>query len=196
MKVLLLIASVAAVAFLGWWLASPETRSDRSYETYSPHASQPPPTSTLNDATEVFQKAFWKRPTADDRILHAQRREWADAQGLKKWQWFIEVEPSADLVRHLITDNAFSLAQTRSGWRKPAADLPAWFAQPSEGQQVLANQSGSFTLIYDKEANRLLATDSGGGFRPGAPERPSPAPAPSVAAGRLPLTSPPNPPKP
>ncbi|MFN0080480.1 MAG: hypothetical protein ACKVY0_28775 [Prosthecobacter sp.] len=196
MKALTFIAALAAVAFTGWWLASPKNRPDSPNEAYPTQTSQPPPTSTLTDATEVFQKAFWKRPTDQDRILHAERREWADAQGLKKWQWFIEVEPSPDLVRHLITDNAFSLSQARGGWRKPAAGLPAWFAQPSTSQQVLANSSGSFTLIYDKEANRIRATDSGGGFRPGAPEQPAQASTASVAPGRLPLTSPPNPPKP
>jgi hypothetical protein len=31
---------------------------------------------TLTDPTLVFQKAFWRRPESDDKILHAERREW------------------------------------------------------------------------------------------------------------------------
>lgn len=192
MKPLALFSVLPLLALIAWRFASPGPAPATATKA-EPDAK---PTSTLTDATVVFQKAFWKRPNANDRILHAERREWADADGVKKWQWFIEVEPSAELLRHLITDNAFSLGVARDGWPTLAAGTPDWFTQPSSQPRVLQSRSGSFVLVHDEKANRLLATDSGGGFRPGAPERPSPAPTPSVAAGRLPPTSPPNPPKP
>lgn len=192
MKALLFILFLAAVAAVGWRLA---VSNEETYQTHATHehSKSEPPTTTLTDATEVFQKAFWKRPAEQDRILHAERREWADAAGVKKWQWFIEVEPSPELVNHLITDKAFSLGPARSGWREPAAGTPEWFSKPAAEHQILEDSSGSFILIHDAKANRILATDSGGGFHPGAPARPSHVPAPSNAAGRIPLTPPPNP---
>jgi hypothetical protein len=194
MKALAVIALTLVLAAFGWWMASPpKDQSDQSAPT--DHQQGPPPTTTLTDATEVFQKAFWKRPAEQDHILHAERREWADADGLKKWQWFIEVEPSPELVNHLITANAFSLRPARSGWREPTAGTPGWFSRPSAEHQILEDSSGTFILIHDAKTNRILATDSGGGFHPGGAPRPANVPSPSVATGRLPLTSPPNPPK-
>jgi hypothetical protein len=137
----------------------------------------------------VFQKAFWKRPTPEDQILHAERREWQDKDGLSKWQWFIAVKPSPALVDHLITDNAFMLTASRSGGRQHA-EVPEWF--PTEAPQVLTNPSGSFRILWDKKANLLHATDSGSGFGPGAPE-PARVVTVTQPEGRLPTTPPPRP---
>jgi hypothetical protein len=49
------------------------------------------PTKTMTDAEEIFKRAFWRRPENDDKLLHALRHEWSDADGLQRWQWFLVV---------------------------------------------------------------------------------------------------------
>ena len=61
---------------------------------------------------KVFRRAFWRTPAAEDRILHAERREWADDEGVARWDWFLEVEPSAELRNWLQQDNPFALVST------------------------------------------------------------------------------------
>lgn len=186
MKRLLISLTALIVAAVGWHLASP--KSEKSDLSDSPDHSFPKPTSTFTDPALVFQKAFWKRPTAEDEILHAERREWQDKDGLSKWQWFIAVKPSPALVDHLITDNAFMLTPRSGGYEN--AEAPKWF--PTEAPQTFANPNGTFCILWDKEANLLHATDSGNGFRPGAPE-PVRAITATQPEGRLPTTPPPKP---
>jgi hypothetical protein len=173
------------VAFTGWWLASPENRSDKSDEAHRAYKS--PPTTTLTDSTTVFEKAFWKHPTADDHILHAERREWSDAAGVQKWQWFIAVQPSPQLVKHLRDDNAFNLVPATEALIDSA---PSWFAT---GGKVLQSLQGNMRLIFNDKANTLYATDSGGGFKAGAPEPAKNIPPTASVPSRLPPTPPPNP---
>lgn len=186
MKALVFIATALAVGFIGWRMASPEKTSDRSHTTSLTYNS-PPPTTTLTDPTEVFQKAFWKHPTPEDDILRAERKEWADNNGLSKWQWFLSVKPSAALVEHLITQNAFMLRRS-----EPPSKLPEGFPESAKGYEAYTNASGAFLILWDKEENLLHATDSGSGFRPGAPE-PVKAVVTTPPEGRLPVTPPPNP---
>jgi len=186
MKALLILFTIAVLAVIGWRLASPKADptdlSDLSDQKV-------PPNSTVTDPAAVFQKAFWKRPTSEDSILHAERREWQDKDGLSKWQWFIAVKPSPALVDHLIINNAFMLAASRSGGRQHA-EAPEWFS--TEAPQTFTNPSGTFRILWDKENNLLHATDSGSGFRPGAPE-PARAVTTIQPAGRLSTTPPPRP---
>ena len=49
------------------------------------------PASIENVGEEVFKRAFWRRPSAEDRILQAERHEWHDAEGVSRWQWFLIV---------------------------------------------------------------------------------------------------------
>lgn len=190
MKPLVILAALACLV-LGWYLASP--RPEPPAPDARPGQAPPAPFSSTTAPAEVFQKAFWKRPTAGDTILHAERREWQGAAGVTRWQWFLSVRPGPDLVRHLITENAFMLVKTGDGALPPLEGPPDWFPASEAGFEVMANPSRSFRLLWDREENLLHATDSGGGFQPGAPE---PAPAPPVSGntpGRLPLTPPPNP---
>lgn len=180
-----LVLSAFVIAGFGWWLASPEKRSEMPRATSKIN----PPTTTVTDPALVFQKAFWKRPSAEDRILHADRREWADKEGVSKWQWFISVQPSSAMVDHLITDNAFMLSKTV----KPLpAELPGWFPRSAEGFESYSNSTSTFLILWDKEKNLLHATDRGGGFNPGAPERTLPIAA-AQPEGRLSTTPPPKP---
>jgi len=152
-----------------------------------------PPTSVQSEATEIFRRAFWQRPGAGDKILHAERREWADATGVLKWQWFLEVEASPELIRYLRDDNAFGLSPAQEV--PDVEGAPAWFVYPATGVNFLKSRRGQMTLCFSKTGNRLFASDSGTGFRPGAPapvEAPTaPNPLNPPAAGRLPNSMPP-----
>ncbi len=138
----------------------------------------------------IFQRALWASPTSEDKILHAERREWKDADGVQKWQWFLVVEPSAALLKRLRDDNAFGLtpAPAVSSLSAP----PEWFDFKSDEVSVLKSPQSKLQLIFSKNHHTLYATDAGLGFRAGAPEPPQPAPQAPVP-GRLPPTHPPRP---
>lgn len=187
MKAAASIVAVVILGLLGWFLASP--KPDR-YELCD-KSDRPPPTTTLTDGVEVFQKAFWKRPTVNDKILNAERREWADGNGMKEWQWFIAVKPSPELVKHLRDDNAFGLGKAPA--TAPGDDAPDWFQFDPAEVDVLRSQSRGMKLAFGKNGNVLYATDSGGGFRPGASAPPSAVSVQAAPSGRLPTTPPPKP---
>ena len=188
----LILLCPTLVAIVGWWLGSSRDIAITRHEVPVPRAS-PPPTSTITDPAVVFQKAFWKRPVPEDQILQAERREWQDTTGLSKWQWFISVKPSAPLVDHLVRDNAFGLSTSHDSRFDTTAAAPSWFpTKTTPGTQILTSGNGTFTLLWDKENNHLHATDSGTGFRPGAPEPGQPV-ASARPVGRLPPTPPPKP---
>ncbi len=152
-----------------------------------------PPTSIDNEPVQIFQRAFWVRPTSADKILHAERREWKDADGVQKWQWFLVVEPSAALLKRLRDDNAFGLMPAAAA--SPPADAPEWFAFNRDEVSVLKAPQAKLQLIFSNDKHTLYATDSGHGFRAGAPEpvKPSPPPPQAPLPGRLPSAHPPIP---
>lgn len=115
----------------------------------------------VTDPKLVFQKAFWRRPGDDDKILHAERREWSSGDGVRKWQWFIAVTPGSQLEEWLAT-NPFSLAavKTPNAIEKP----PEWFPKSPEGFQIQQNPEGRFILMRSADGKQLYATDSGQGF--------------------------------
>lgn len=118
------------------------------------------------DKALVFQRAFWRRPGADDRILHAERREWKDATGVQKWQWFVAVEPSASLREWLLTTNPFELAAGTSAEIRPIENPPNWFPSLAErvGFTCYYNREGYFRVFFNAATNRIFATDGGAGF--------------------------------
>ena len=189
-RIALLLITLVAVVALGYRLAAPSRTG--ILPVTSPAGILPAalPTTTNTNSTEVFQKAFWKRPTAEDKILHAERREWADSHGIRQWQWFIEVQPSAALVKHLRDDNAFNLVPASN--RAKIEQAPAWFIAGDENADVRQAPHGNLCLIFNTKTNTLLATDAGDGFKPGAPEPAKPFPQ-TASMGRLPTTPPPKP---
>lgn len=191
----LLAASVilmsSSVIFFGWRLAAPRVSSAKHDASAASVGSPPPLPVVSDDPAAVFQRAFWKRPTPADEIRHAERREWRDADGITRWQWFIEVKPSPELVKHLIADNAFSLVP--AGSPPLVAKPPAWFAVDTKASRILRAPGGGMTLLFDEKSNLLLATDSGGGFRKGAPEPTKPVARNTAVASRLPNHPPPKP---
>lgn len=179
-----------AIAFIGIATFLLVSKKDDLTEAPAPVAFDGPrPTTTLTDPTEVFQRAFWKRPSPGDRILHSERREWAGEQGVKRWQWFIVVEPSPELVKHLREDNAFGLipGQSFGAIENP----PVWFTPPAS--DVFSAPNGNLRLAFSKTKPLLYAMDMGGGFASGAPEPVKEMRAETAPAGRLPKTPPPNP---
>ena len=192
-RLIVIVAVLAALLFLwlGWrWL---DGRRKPPVDQPSVAVSKiDPPTKVENDPVKIFQRAFWASPTSEDNILHAERREWSNAEGVRKWQWFLVVEPSAPLLKRLRDDNVFGLAP--AGSAADIADAPKWFAFDSNESVVMKSPHSEMQLIFSMDGKVLHATDSGLGFRPGAPEPvkqtpPSSAPAP----GRLPTTLPPTP---
>jgi hypothetical protein len=158
-----------------------------------PPTSQPSPDIVKIDPAEVFRRAFWQLPGDGDQILQAERREWTDPEGVKRWQWFLVVEPSPALVKYLRTDNAFGLMPSPSF---PTIEkAPAWFAFLSEEVETLQAPNGKMKLGFHKTQSRLYATSSGTGMRPSV-SSPTPStssmPSPQKTLGRLPLHSPPN----
>lgn len=140
------------------------------------------------DPAEVFRRAFWQRPSLGDKILHAERREWTDAAGLKRWQWFLVVEPSPELVKYLREDNAFGLVPGSAGLLE--SEVPSWFVFKPDEFSIFQSPHAGMRLMFRKSDNVLYATDSGRGFSKGAPE-PAKQAAPPSASGRLPTTPPP-----
>lgn len=152
-----------------------------------------PPTKTITDGPVLFQRAFWKKATAADKILHAERREWGEGEGLKKWQWFLVVEPSPELLKYLREENAFGITPATA---IPAAEgTPDWFAYQEADVETLRTRTGSMRVSFHRTKPLIYATAFGAGFTPGAKEAATkPAkPATTELAGRLPRTSPPTP---
>jgi hypothetical protein len=150
-----------------------------------------PPTQSVMDASAVFKRAFWRRPSAQDEILHAVRHEWSDADGLARWQWFIVVKASPRLIKDLRDNNSFGLVPAASG--PAAAESPDWFEFNPVQVSEIQSPDARLRLMFSKADNTLYATASGGGFTKGAPEPLPPAIQSAPSIGRLPSYSPPTP---
>jgi hypothetical protein len=122
---------------------------------------------TSTDPTLVFQKAFWRRPAGDDKILHAERREWSEkGKDVREWQWFLAVQPSPELAEWLQT-NPFSLSPSTEPLKyTEAAPKPDWFPSDFSGFEILKAPQSRLVLIFSAEKNLLFAMDSGAGFTP------------------------------
>lgn len=138
-----------------------------------------PPTPGLrlereSEAREVFRRAFWRNPAQDDRIVHAERREWlAPADGVRHWQWFLELEPGADFTAWFEDENPFGLAALEGDpldARRWPDQPPAWFPSRAQAGSMRARgKPQSLLTVWTAADGRLFATDRGGGFVPTAP---------------------------
>ena len=188
-NLLILVSALALFAWLGWRQLEPgKTESPKRVPSIAWVGA--PPDRVVMDPEQVFRRAFWRSPVAGDEIVHAERYEWHDAEGVTKWQWFIELNPSPELIKYLRDDNAFGLTRTSSvTW---SDEKPAWFNFKSTKAVVMKSAHTKLQLIFMTSDNTLYATDSGFGMQRGAPEPTKPAPAVPVP-GRLPKTPPPSP---
>ena len=189
------LAAAAAISAVTWlalsrWIPLADTVAP---EKPGPIAwQQGAPTDTLTDSEEIFKRAFWRRPGNDDHIQHAERHEWREAAGLERWQWFLVVRASPELIKHLRDDNAFGLVP--ASVVPVVSEAPAWFRFKPEDVTVLQARQAGMRLMFSKSDNTLYATDSGRGFTKGAPEPVEPAaPLSAPAPGRLQTTPPPTP---
>lgn len=191
MKVFMMIGAGIGLAGLIYFAAS-RSRTPAPSQAQPVVAKPASPAALKMDPAEIFKKAFWKHPNANDKILHAERREWSGDEGVKKWQWFLVVEPSPELVKYLREDNTFGLVPSPT---VPSfEEAPEWFVLRSGEVDGLRAPNGNMRLFFNKNQRLLHATSNGTGFRPGAIEPVKPAiPSPRIPAGRLPNHPPPNP---
>ena len=149
---------------------------------------------------EVFQKALRRRPASDDRIVHAERREWTKdpAAGISRWQWFLEIEPGSALKGWLRGQNPFSVQVAGPEVMKKVGGPPSWFPAQCDEFEILAGGStGSLVLMWSRDGKTLYATSSGEGFAPVAPPAVAKAaPRKEITLRRLPDGPPPNRPTP
>lgn len=144
---------------------------------------------------DVFKRGLWRRPAPDDRILHAERREWIkeSAHGAAYWQWFLAVEPGPALRKWLRERNPFSVQPGSAAVMSMIEAPPEWFPKDLSTLEIHSGgRGGRLVLLWSQRDNMLYATDSGTGFSQGAPEPVVSAP-PVVTQGRLPPTPPPTP---
>lgn len=120
------------------------------------------------DAPEIFQRTFWRRPTPADRILQAERREWLDPEKkLRQWQGFLLLEASPALNNYLST-NPFRLRTGSLGnLTSILAQAPGWLPSAAEisHAEIQSDPGGQLHLIRLPN-NRLLTIGQGKGFRP------------------------------
>lgn len=151
----------------------------------TPHQPTPIPTvagetvAVTTEPAEIFRRAFWRQPARTDQILRAERREWIDAASapaVSRWQWFIALHPSPELLRDLRNPETFGLAPVAADtparpWiNATSAPLPAWFPASTDGSfEILQSPSAGLSLLYRARDNTLYATDQGGGFAPATP---------------------------
>jgi len=182
---IVVIAAVACLA-LSRWIPLADTVAP---EKPGPIAwQQGAPTDTVTDSEEIFKRAFWRRPGNDDHIQHAERHEWRDAAGLERWQWFLVVSASPELIKYLRDDNAFGLVKASTA--PVVSEAPSWFCFKPEDFTVMRASHGGMRLMFSKSDNTLYATDSGRGFTKGAPE-PLPTAQGAQTPGRIPSSPPP-----
>lgn len=167
---ILLVAAIPVAGFAIWQ----GTRRDRQPGPSEPRTPAAIPREVGErvknnwPAEEVFRRGFWRQPTTADRIVNGERIEWSDTEGVNRWQWFLQVEPSAELLRDLRDPGVFGVAPvTRPrAWSKEGATVPKWFpALSKEGDfEIHQHPTSGFTLLYQARDNTLFATDSGEGF--------------------------------
>jgi hypothetical protein len=66
---------------------------------------------------EVFRRALWRQPSQEDAIHNAERRKWADAGGVTRWEWFLSITPGPTLEAGMDT-NHFPSAKSISSAKK------------------------------------------------------------------------------
>lgn len=172
MKLPLIILTLAAVAVAAYCGFRPGRLPPAGPPSVDPASLHEGTLKLSTDPAEVFTRALWRRPSADDRILHAERREWTidEAGGVAHWQWFLAVEPGAALTTWLRDENPFSL-HPRAGAPAPAIDgAPAWFPRDFADYDVRAGGSGgNMVFLFSRTDGAFYATSSGAGFARGAP---------------------------
>ena len=163
MKALLLIPLAGLLAWAGWAFRS-SASTDRSAVVSHP---LPAPAAVTADTAQIFQRAFWRRAATDDKILHAERREWKDGAEVSHWQWFLAVEPGAALKDWLVRNPLRLQPVTQRVSFQIYAAAPEWFPRGTAPEEYEIHQAvgGRMTLLFSRNQNLLYATDAGQGFQ-------------------------------
>lgn len=163
------VALTAALA--GLWLFQKESAQSAAKETAPINSIPLLPGENLKadwSPEEVFRRAFWQHPGADDRIVEAIRFESSAPDGVSRWVWFMKIHPSAELLHKLRDPSTFGLLVAS----KPKPPLPGdisppdWFPRTNmdSGADILQHPSQNLTLQYESKDNLLYASDYGRGF--------------------------------
>lgn len=171
MKPRLIAASVLGVTGIIWFVWSkPDSPAVRAAALNPVLVTEPGESVALEaDSEQVFRRAFWRHPTKEDIIHHAERREWSEtsSQDLRRWQWFLQVSPGPELLEALRDEAKFDLTLTTvpRSWSS-LAPPPRWFspADSVDGYQVYQSPRGGMTLFHLPEKNLLFAADEGYGM--------------------------------
>jgi hypothetical protein len=176
-RVLFLVLGAVVIGGGGaWWLWSsrdgvgsrPAVAAEKKLVPAVPAGATKPGLNTSVDAVAVFQRAFWRKPDATVRILHAERREWAGEKvAVEKWQWFVALESQPAFRQWLLEENPFGLVRVAED--SPAAEIaaaPAWFPALKQLQSFTRYHvpGAGFRVFVDAASGRLYATDAGAGF--------------------------------
>ena len=122
---------------------------------------------TERDPAIVFQRAFWRRPGSDVRILGGERREWNERGAVQKWQWCLALDTTPEFRRWLLEQNPFELALSRGPVDTGRFDaLPAWFPAAAELSRLTTYRvrGSGLTVLLEAKSGRVFALDTGGGF--------------------------------
>ena len=173
----LIVASFAGLGLCLWLLMPPRSEKTDTSATPSPGADL---TAQLEDAPQwspeqVFRRAFWRQPSAEDRIVQAERVETplltavtnSGSRDVQNWRWAIAVHPGPELLAALRDPETFGLLPAREP--RPWTETPEWFpATAATGFEVLQASAGRLTVLYRAADNLLYAADAGSGFAPPA----------------------------
>lgn len=62
-----------------------------------------------------------------------------------RWQWFLVVEPSSELLTYLRDDNVFGLVPSKT--MSPVAEAPSWFTFDPDGVSILQSPHQTLRLM-------------------------------------------------
>ena len=123
---------------------------------------------TERDAEAVFQRAFWRRPGPDVRILDGERRDWADGDNVRQWQWFLAVQTTPEFRQWLLEQNPFEVvrAETPLEPARTEQPAPAWFPETAARTRMTQYRKpgAQLALYLEPVSGRRFATDAGAGF--------------------------------
>jgi len=111
-----------------------------------------------------------------DLILHADRHEWSEPEGLTRWRFFLAVHPGPELRQWLAT-NPFSLA-TAANLSRDIPDRPDWFPSTAAGHTLQQSITGNLIILTSTFDGAVYLADHGKGFN--RPARISSNPGPGL----------------
>lgn len=168
--IILSLAGVILVSAGSYFLLQRSVEDSEVRPASAPNVTLPPGERLRDDwpAEEVFRRAFWRNPTAGDKILHAVRLEGFGDDGVKRWGWFIKLHPSPELLQGLRDPSNFGLMPATKPHPYSDATLraPDWYLPPQgdAGTEILQHPTLPLTIHYRASDNVLYASDHGKGF--------------------------------